>query len=535
MPAPELRHEPVPRPVRWTCLLLASCAVLLMFVRIGEKPFWVDESIAVLPALSIHAHGVPRNQFDLDFMPWQLKYELWDPATPLYRYSVAAFTAIVGFSETTTRGFSVLMGLAAALVLYRLVRELRGPSTAWLAATVLLTSTTFALYAREARHFTFVMFLGIAALYCLHAAARRPGSRGAALWPVLAIAALLAQTLGYALLPVLAAWIVVLGPKGLLERRHVWLYTAAAAVYAGVMVVFWDTLPFFHDVSCENRVAGCQASPWYYLGVVHAFLAPVENLTGPSHLDGISLAHVLGAAGVVALGVGAWLEPRHREPALLIALWLLVPLVLLSTREVKFPRYLFIWAMPVLAVLVAEGALWLAGGGQSERGASLLVAAMAVVIALAPTVRLGRAAGGASARPTLALVDHVRRELIEAPDDNWERLRYQARLVERYAGPDDVVVTSFDDAGLQYYTGRFVYGFLSSRRNDAFFVDLLQETIDAGAKVWYVDTVSSWDFCLSDDPEPRSVECRVKFRHFLEACQGSLRDLTEPCIRIPVR
>ena len=86
----------------------------LALIGLGAVPFWADESIAALPAHSIHTHLLPVNPFDLDFMPWQLKYGLWDPATPLYRYALAAFTAAVGFSEWTARLFSVLMGGFAA-------------------------------------------------------------------------------------------------------------------------------------------------------------------------------------------------------------------------------------------------------------------------------------------------------------------------------------------------------------------------------------------------------------------------------------
>ena len=103
------------------CGLLGAFGLLLTLVNLGALPFWADESIAALPALSIHTHLVPVSPFDLDFMPWQLKYDLWDPATPLYRYALAAFTAAVGFSEWSARIFSVVMGGFAALALWVLV------------------------------------------------------------------------------------------------------------------------------------------------------------------------------------------------------------------------------------------------------------------------------------------------------------------------------------------------------------------------------------------------------------------------------
>jgi hypothetical protein len=123
-------HDPIAR----VCLALIVLAAPLPFINIGSLPFWADESIAILPAHNIHRDLLPTSPYDLDVMPWQLKWGLWDPATPLYRYTVAGFTALTGFSEATARCFSVLMGLATAIPFYALVRALYGRRTALLAA-----------------------------------------------------------------------------------------------------------------------------------------------------------------------------------------------------------------------------------------------------------------------------------------------------------------------------------------------------------------------------------------------------------------
>ena len=129
------------------CLLLIVTAAALPFIHLGALPFWADESIAVLPAHAIHADLLPTSPYDHDFMPWQLKWGLWDPATPLYRYTVAGFTALTGFSEFTARCFSVLMGLLTTIPFYALVRKLYGRRTALLAVTFFLTSPTFIMIA----------------------------------------------------------------------------------------------------------------------------------------------------------------------------------------------------------------------------------------------------------------------------------------------------------------------------------------------------------------------------------------------------
>jgi len=127
-------HDPVAR----LCILLIVGAAPLPFINLAALPFWADESIAVLPARNIHADLLPTSPYDLDYMPWQLKWGLWDPATPLYRYTVAGFTAMTGFSEGTARAFSVLMGLCTTIPFYALVRKLYGRRTALLAVTFLV-------------------------------------------------------------------------------------------------------------------------------------------------------------------------------------------------------------------------------------------------------------------------------------------------------------------------------------------------------------------------------------------------------------
>ena len=101
---------------RWllpVVILLIGAGLFAATTRLGDQPLWIDESIAVLPALSIAEHGLPSSPFDLDYMPWQLQDGLWDPATPLYRYVVGAVFALFGFSETAARSVSIACGFLA--------------------------------------------------------------------------------------------------------------------------------------------------------------------------------------------------------------------------------------------------------------------------------------------------------------------------------------------------------------------------------------------------------------------------------------
>ena len=48
----------------WICIAAIAGGFLLGLPNLGLAPFWVDETVAVTPALSIHEHGecsVTRN------------------------------------------------------------------------------------------------------------------------------------------------------------------------------------------------------------------------------------------------------------------------------------------------------------------------------------------------------------------------------------------------------------------------------------------------------------------------------------------
>ncbi len=519
------RPRQIPPALGAACALAMALGALLPFVNLDAAPFWVDEAIAALPAERIHHEGMPRSPFDLDFMPWQLRDGVWDPATPLYRYALAGYTALVGFSTWTARSFSVLAGVVAALPLFLLARRLHGPRVALLAVSFFLLSPTFAVFAREARHPTFVILLSLGCLYFLHVSAVEPPER-AGRAPLLAfgfgVATLLSQTLGYALLPVAGLYVALNGPRRFLPRAQLPGFLLLAAVYLAIVLPFAGTLPFFHEVSCTNRAAGCQPSATYYVGVLNQFLSAAGQ-RHPHWLWG-----VVGPGPLLfALGLGVALLRDLRRDRCLLLLWLLVPFLLLSTRDVKFPRYLFIWAFPASAVLVALGVDALA----RWRAAGRLGPALALVLGLATALGLQLwrdPAGGGTWN--LGLVRHARYGLLNAPTDNWQRTGWAAAELARLAGPDDEIVTSLDDATLQFLLGRFVHGFLNSRHDDDHFLALLDAAEARGARVWFVDTLPHWNYCLSDAEATRSVDCRERYPRFYNRC---LRELP-PCRRLAV-
>jgi 4-amino-4-deoxy-L-arabinose transferase-like glycosyltransferase len=519
----------------WVCIPLIVIGCAVPFINVGVTPFWADESIAVLPALNIHVDLLPTSPFDLDYMPWQLKYGLWDPATPLYRYSVAAFTALTGFSESTTRAFSLLMGFASAVPLYALVRKLYGRRTALLTVTFLVTSPTFMIFARQARHFTFLTFLIVCTFYYLYTATEGRTDNARGVWFVFLVAALLSQTMGYFLLPIVALYMLLNGPARFVAWRHWRLYVGALSVYLGVIVLFWETLPFFHNVSCSTRPE-CLPMPWYYLAVLYMFVAPMAAPLEVMPNVGLSLLPLLFLLGFAVVVNSARTGRAPREKTSLILLWFLLPLGALSLQEVKFDRYLFIWVMPLCALFMALGVTTLLGTRPVRDAQAVWGVLLALFVVLSPQLVVGPKQDDVPPEVSVhsAWWTHFERGLLGSRDDNWERIRWQAKYLRERLGPGDVVVSSLDDASLQYYLGQFTYGFLNSRRTDEFFESLLDEAERTGTRLWFIDTLPKWNFCLSGEPEPWRIDCQLKYPRFYARCRGDGDGVSPACMRVPV-
>lgn len=509
-------------------LATIAASFALMFWNLDAQPFWVDEAIAALPAASILREGVPRNPMDLDFMAPQLQDDLWDPSAPLYRYSLAAVAALLGFSETTTRGFSVFAALVMLVPCFLLFRRLCGATTALLACAFLSAMPHLADFAREARHFTFVGCMMAFTLYFLVDASCPDGrERSRGLWPLFLAATILAHAIGYLVIPIVLVFLLLCWRRPLLSKRYLPVYAIAILVYAAIQVKYYDTLPFFHPVGCHNQPAGCHPSHFYYPGVFLTFLNGADFAYDPSPyvlLGNMFLPVVLFGTGVAAVVSSIGKDAELRPGRALAVFWFLLPLVLLSTRDVKFPRYLF-YILPPTALFMARGLTAL----RFKTKAQLALAAIVIVAPRLTEEREGRERSiGFESR----YVAHAIETSIEPPADNWENMGKQVELLRKNLQPGDIVVTSLDDGSLGYYLGRFVYGFLDSAHDDEFFLRLLAEAKERRSRLWFVDTLPLHNYCHEPGREPVSVDCRLKYRRFYEACTPRSPTFESTCARL---
>ncbi|MEL6545698.1 MAG: hypothetical protein AAFQ82_13785, partial [Myxococcota bacterium] len=343
--------------------------------------------------------------------------------------------------------------------------------------------------------------------------------RGLVLWPIGAAIAVLAHATGYLLGPVIAVVLLGTGPKHYFSKRLIPLYIALAALVFAIVVPNLETLPFFHEINCRNRTAGCQPSPSYYLGTLVVFLTS-SHWAPTGSLDFGALAMALPLAALVAGLVTTLARSRSNPAEFVLLAALVVPLLLLSSRELKFPRYLF-YCLPILVIFVARGAQWalerIRSRPAQRAGALLLVLTLIFLPVFGPE--------GLSSR----WVDLIQRSL-SAPKDNFERIRAQAEYVRNHASDQDIVVSSFDDASLAFYSGRFVHGFLNSRHEDSHFLGLLEEARRRDARVLFLDTLPTHNYCHTAHAPLMNIDCRDKYPYFYRACTAQNPD--SRCVRV---
>ncbi len=144
-----------PRPA-YALAVVAGASALAAFVlasyRLGATSLWLDETFTVVDA----------SRSWLDVFTWTS--ERWSPHPPLYYAVVKASMAVCGATEACVRGPSALAHAGAAALAAVIAGRLFGLLPA-LTTGALWASLPYAIkYAQQARHYSLLALLGLAAL-----------------------------------------------------------------------------------------------------------------------------------------------------------------------------------------------------------------------------------------------------------------------------------------------------------------------------------------------------------------------------------
>ncbi|MEJ2671740.1 MAG: glycosyltransferase family 39 protein [Deltaproteobacteria bacterium] len=151
-------------------IILALGAFLLLF-HLDHRPFWQDEAETACLAKNVLKYGVPRAYDGTNLVSQEQGHEfdqnfLWRWSPWLQIYVVAAAFKIGGLTNYAGRFPFALMGIACIFLVYQLVNHNFGDQ-AWacLAALLLTTSVVFLLFARQCRYYSLGTLLVLVNLY----------------------------------------------------------------------------------------------------------------------------------------------------------------------------------------------------------------------------------------------------------------------------------------------------------------------------------------------------------------------------------
>ncbi|MEI2688548.1 MAG: glycosyltransferase family 39 protein [Anaerolineae bacterium] len=352
-------------------LLLALLLAFALRVHdLGSQSLWYDEAVTA----QVAQQGLP------ELARWTAD----DIQPPLYYAITAGWVQLAGLSEWALRFPSAVYGVLMVALAWALGRRLFGRPAGELAALLAALHPLWIYYSQEARMYTLLTALGMAAGYALlRVLAARHGSVGypktrLRWWFGFSLAAIALLYTHYFALFLLVAFalhfLISLLARPSLERRRLLLEGSIASL---AILLAW--LPWLPNVL---RRFGEDASYWRGALKLNEALRhiAISFSTGETVLEqqAIPLAWAVAALALLCLAALLWAAAQDRQRLLSVAsslpqrsssivhrssirfvlLYLCVPIaaiLLLSYSNPKFnPRYLML-ASPGLLLLLAGG------------------------------------------------------------------------------------------------------------------------------------------------------------------------------------
>lgn len=379
------REAPPRARTRWAVLgALAAILLLALWLRahqLDRESVWYDEYISIA---KIQPTGL------IDTIREQRKWDWY--MTPLYHTLQYAWWNMTGQTPGAVRWLSILFGIGAILVLYRITRELYGISAGLTAALLMALSPFHIYHAQGIRSYALLLLLGLVSVWCFLRATREGGRRWwiahvaanvLLLWThLLAVLILVPQGLYLLLCHRKSWWRVVLwaGVNGVVVLSVLaWITSISGGagspkVSTGPVKIVFDTLlrndpgPLtWMDYVLPKDAPPGDISPrvWRVMGLREGWGMQSARMIGEKWLGRAYLMLVVFFA--LAL---AWHRARPSpcgnnrvalRESLFVALWWVVPVVLLymlarATQLALFEQRFLIYCTPALYV-VAGGAV----------------------------------------------------------------------------------------------------------------------------------------------------------------------------------
>ena len=255
-----------------------------------------------------------------------------------------------GDSVTYIRGLSVVFGVAAIPAIFLLGRKMKSASFGLISALLLSINAFQVRYAQEARSYSLLVLLLILSTYCL-VSALESGRRRDWNWYV-AASSLAIYAHFFAVLVVVAHWIAVrlmIRIPGTAVPSETRLQFRRAAQ----LTALW-TSPIWIFIA----TTGAGPIAWIPRPHLADLIGLAMKLSGNAEMPLLLLYSACVIAGLIAGIVAVMRRRSDSQTYIVLACWLLVPLVIVLAvsiaRPVFAPRYLMI-SLPAWIMLAAAG------------------------------------------------------------------------------------------------------------------------------------------------------------------------------------
>jgi mannosyltransferase len=301
---------------------------------LGLKSFWVDEGVSA----------------DLAGLVWQQfmrRLWVWEGNMSLY-YLLLRSWILLGRSDAWIRGLSVLLGVATLPCVFALGKRLFNPQTGLIAALLLAVNAFHIRYSQEARGYVLLALFMVVSTHLFVDCVESPTRKRWVLYAI--VNALAVYVHFYAPLLVLAHLAALAFFPG---KRIPW----KAALWAAALYVVLVSPAVYYVVLGPHR----EQLDWLRPPNAIVLWTFVTQFTGEGGWLLLSAHLAACAAAFLRLrnAPASEADPRSPFPLALLALWLLLPIVVLlfaswTVKPIFVGRYAIL-SLPALVLLAAAG------------------------------------------------------------------------------------------------------------------------------------------------------------------------------------
>ncbi|MCJ7805506.1 glycosyltransferase family 39 protein [Patescibacteria group bacterium] len=326
-------------------LLLTGIIILGIVLRLLaiNQSLWMDEAIS---ALAIKGHS---------FLGLITKFAPGDTHPPLFYFILKFWSLIFGYSEISLRLPSVILGATTIPVVYLIGKRLAGEKVGIFSALLIATSGLHVYYSQEARMYALSTFAVSLAIYFFLKIGQNAKKAD---WFIFSLSLLLVGVSDYLpLFAIAALWI-----WGFLLKKH-WSWWKSFLLAHVPLIIFlslWE--PIFRAQSLGTRNYLLAFPAWASVLGTASFqslsLVWIKFVLGRISFSPNILYGFIVLLASIAFVVGLFNSLKKYKEALIIWLWLIVPLVLAFVGAIFIPGFSYfrlLFILPAFYILLAFG------------------------------------------------------------------------------------------------------------------------------------------------------------------------------------